>query len=84
MYVNRWSFLFLCIGLIRTVHARQTGQDIYKAQCAVCHDGTIKEAPRIEGLQLLSKEAIVKALKSGVMKLQGANLSEKEIGRAHV
>ena len=78
MYVSKWSFLFLCIGLIRTVHARPTGENIYKAQCAVCHDGTIKEAPRIEGLQLLSKEAIVKALKSGVMKLQGANLSEKE------
>ena len=78
MYAKKWIFLFLGISLINSVHARQTGQDIYKAQCAVCHDGTIKEAPRIEGLQLLSKEAIVKALKSGVMKLQGANLSEIE------
>ena len=58
--------------------AQMTGEQIYQTKCNFCHNGTIKEAPRIESLQLLSSNAIVKALQSGVMKVQGSTLSKKE------
>lgn len=55
-----------------------SGEQLYKTHCSVCHNGAVKEAPRFESLQLLSSAAIVKALRSGVMKAQGASLSLKE------
>ncbi len=55
-----------------------TGEEIYKSKCVFCHNGTVKEAPRFEALQLLSSNAIIKSLQSGVMKVQGSSLSADE------
>ncbi len=55
------------------------GEEIYQTKCAFCHNGTVKEAPRLEALQNLSFNRIENALKSGVMKIQGASLSQEEI-----
>ena len=55
-----------------------TGEEIYKANCSFCHNGAVKEAPKFESLQLLSSNAIIKTLTSGVMKVQGASLSPKD------
>jgi polyvinyl alcohol dehydrogenase (cytochrome) len=55
-----------------------TGEEIYKTKCAFCHNGTVKEAPRFEALQNLSSTDIIKALTSGIMKVQGSSLSSEE------
>ncbi len=56
----------------------ETGEQIYQTRCAVCHNGAVPEAPRLEALQLLSVNAIVESLTNGVMKNQGASLSPKQ------
>ncbi len=52
-----------------------SGQKLYQAYCAACHNGAVKEAPSFASLQKLSQEAILKALQAGVMKVQGAAIS---------
>ncbi len=73
---------FLFIGLLflsTTLRATPpTGEQLYQTRCAVCHTGSVAEAPRFEALQLLSSDAIVTALQTGVMKTQGASLTPDE------
>ena len=57
---------------------KPSGETLYNTRCAVCHNGSMKEAPRFEALSLLPKPAIIKALQSGIMKVQGASLTPKE------
>ncbi|MDB5242700.1 MAG: pvaA [Spirosoma sp.] len=54
------------------------GEQLYKTKCAMCHGGTVAEAPRFEALQRLSVNAITEALQTGVMKAQGASLTPGE------
>ncbi|GAB2601584.1 outer membrane protein assembly factor BamB family protein [Spirosoma areae] len=54
------------------------GEQLYKTKCAVCHGGTVPEAPRFEALQRLSASAILETLQNGVMKAQGATLTATE------
>ncbi|MCU0447666.1 MAG: PQQ-binding-like beta-propeller repeat protein [Microscillaceae bacterium] len=66
------------IALIDSHLPPETGQQIYQTRCAVCHNGAVTEAPRMEALQLLSVNAIIQSLETGVMKNQGAILSKKQ------
>ena len=54
------------------------GETLYQTNCALCHNAGLGEAPRLEALQLLSKEAILTSLQTGVMRNQGALLSVEE------
>lgn len=54
------------------------GKQLYTTKCAVCHGGTVAEAPRLEALQRLSAGTILKALENGVMRAQGASLTPAE------
>jgi polyvinyl alcohol dehydrogenase (cytochrome) len=68
----------ILIGLALSQHifAQQiTGEALYQNRCAVCHNGAMKEAPSFESLQYLSSQAI----KTGVMKAQGASLKPAEV-----
>jgi polyvinyl alcohol dehydrogenase (cytochrome) len=56
----------------------QNGAQIYTTKCAICHSGSVKEAPRLEALKLLSEGAIITSLQTGVMKAQGTTLSAEE------
>lgn len=58
--------------------ANDAGEQLYRAKCAVCHGGTVAEAPRLEALQRLSVGAIMEALQTGVMRAQGASLTPNE------
>ena len=58
--------------------ADDAGEQLYKTRCAMCHGGTVAEAPRLEALQRLSVNTIVTALETGVMKAQGATLTPGE------
>ncbi|MBO0930140.1 outer membrane protein assembly factor BamB family protein [Fibrella aquatilis] len=81
MQTIKW---LVAIGLLMAVTgflarpAPPTGEAIYKANCAVCHGGSVAEAPRLEALQKLSSAAIIAALETGVMRAQGAALSPAE------
>jgi polyvinyl alcohol dehydrogenase (cytochrome) len=55
-----------------------TGEQLYKTRCAVCHGGSVAEAPRLEALQRLSVRAILQTLQTGVMRVQGASLTATE------
>lgn len=53
--------------------------ELYESYCNNCHNGAMAEAPLISSLQILSKEALVAALTTGVMKSQAAILSPEQI-----
>jgi polyvinyl alcohol dehydrogenase (cytochrome) len=56
--------------------AAPTGADLYAQHCAMCHDNSAAtRAPAPAALKMMSPENVVKALESGVMKDQGAQLS---------
>ena len=51
---------------------------LYKAKCAICHNGASPEAPKIEALKLLPPAAVLKILRTGVMRNQASTLSKEE------
>jgi polyvinyl alcohol dehydrogenase (cytochrome) len=77
-YFGLSSSAFASKSIDFSLHSPPTGKEIYQSKCAFCHNGTVKESPRFEALQLLSSDAIKLALTSGVMKVQGTTLSEEE------
>ena len=58
--------------------AKRAGAEVYQNNCAVCHSGAVSEAPKLASLQLLSKEAIVTTLRTGVMRNQADRLSKEQ------
>ena len=54
------------------------GALLYARDCASCHDTKVVRAPARNLLQLLTPEAILGSLESGVMAQQGAKLSDQE------
>lgn len=58
--------------------AKRAGAEVFQANCAVCHGGSISEAPKLASLKLLSKEAIVTTLRTGVMRNQADRLSKEQ------
>ena len=59
--------------------ADSDAQDIYRAHCAICHEGGQSRAPDRSALALMSAENIRFALTNGSMKPQGDRLSPAEI-----
>ncbi len=51
------------------------GGQIYKENCAGCHDAGLERAPQLLGLQDMTPEAINRALTDGLMREQGAGLT---------
>ena len=56
-----------------------SGEAIYKAHCAECHDGSVMRAPDVAALRQLPATAVKAALTSGSMSVQGRGLSAAEI-----
>jgi polyvinyl alcohol dehydrogenase (cytochrome) len=54
------------------------GAAIYAQQCASCHEGQVPKAPHSVTFSMLGPHAIYTALTDGVMKAQGAALTEQE------
>jgi polyvinyl alcohol dehydrogenase (cytochrome) len=73
-----FSLLYLTLAVAWIVPNPPTGEELYLSRCTTCHGGAVKEAPRLEALQMLTSTAIVKSLETGVMKTQGATLTPKE------
>ncbi len=57
---------------------RIAGGQLYDNKCASCHGGLMAKAPRLASLKMLSEEAIVSSLQTGVMKGIGAMLSAEQ------
>jgi len=75
------SVVLLCLlnmtfpALSQTPH----GETLFQTQCAACHLApTSEEIPTIDALSAYEPDAILMALTDGVMRLQGANLSEAD------
>ncbi len=56
-----------------------TGEALYRAHCADCHNGSVVRAPDVAALRRMSVAAIKAALISGSMNTQGQGLSASEI-----
>jgi cytochrome c553 len=64
------------IVLVPVGAGAQSGETIYQAGCAACHTNPPYETiPRVGVLRLLGADAIVDALTSGAMRLQGEALT---------
>jgi polyvinyl alcohol dehydrogenase (cytochrome) len=56
-----------------------SGEALFRAHCAECHNGSVMRAPDASALRQLSAAAIKAALTSGNMSVQGQELSPAEI-----
>lgn len=54
------------------------GGQLYDNKCASCHRGLMAKAPRLTSLKMMSQEAIIAALQTGVMKNIGAMLTKEQ------
>lgn len=59
--------------------ADHTGQDLFKARCASCHDPALERAPSREQLGQRWPDDIAKALKTGVMQPMASGLGDAQI-----
>ena len=58
--------------------AQDAGGMLFENKCGNCHSGAIPKAPRMEALKLLTEEAIVASLQTGMMRAQGASLTAEQ------
>lgn len=58
--------------------AAHPGSGPYTRHCAACHDGRVQRAPHRSFLEMMSADALLAALESGVMKQQASSLNEQE------
>jgi polyvinyl alcohol dehydrogenase (cytochrome) len=54
------------------------GAEIYGGVCSACHDAGLNRAPQRTMLELMTPESIDLALTEGVMRAQGAGLTQKD------
>lgn len=62
------------------IFARESmpGKAVYAQHCAACHDGAVKKAPHKLMLGLMTPEAVLETLSTGLMKEQGALLDDED------
>jgi polyvinyl alcohol dehydrogenase (cytochrome) len=56
----------------------QDGASVYKAHCAMCHDAGGGRIPPVSALRAMSSSSILRALDTGLMKTQAADLTQGE------
>ena len=54
------------------------GADLYTTRCATCHDSGVARAPARNLMELLSPQALLTTLESGIMQQQAAMLTTQE------
>ena len=54
------------------------GKAHYESSCAACHDGRVKKAPHKDMIGLMTPEAILKTVTSGVMQNEAAALTQQQ------
>jgi polyvinyl alcohol dehydrogenase (cytochrome) len=74
--------ILIALSAVSTFAAAPDGAALYKARCAVCHEGKPQQhMPTHDELVSRTPEAVVKAMFEGAMQPQSAGLSDEE-GRA--
>ena len=58
--------------------ARIAGGQLYDNYCASCHRGLMAKAPRLASLKMMSHEAIVATLQTGVMRAIGSRFTKEQ------
>ena len=71
-----WSRL--TVGSVERMTADVATQELFDTRCGICHGGAVPEAPNIEALKLMTEDAIVATLKTGIMKNQAITLSDQQ------
>lgn len=69
----RWIILLVSVSC-----SGQTAAELYKQHCSTCHSDAATRAPSQESMAQRSTEAILTALATGAMRVQGARLSGVE------
>ncbi len=70
------------LGETNTVSEPQSdlyAEGLYQDHCAICHDGTVPEAPTRETLQRMTSTTLIAAMTDGVMAPQSARLSSFDV-----
>lgn len=65
--MQRFSTVSLALLFAATLPAAPSGEEIYKARCAACHDQTSPRIPPRDALQKLSSARILRTLDFGLM-----------------
>jgi polyvinyl alcohol dehydrogenase (cytochrome) len=74
-----WSFLIACSAFAVACPAlAQDGVALYQSRCAKCHDSPTGRTPAVSTLRAMSSAAILRALESGTMRMQGQGLGSAE------
>jgi polyvinyl alcohol dehydrogenase (cytochrome) len=70
-----YAFIYASIGFIFSVVAlpaqTQTGEQMYRASCAQCHDAGVGRAPKREEFRDMSPERVLAAMETGEMITMG-------------
>ena len=54
------------------------GHQVYKQTCAACHDGAMPKAPHEAMISMMTPEAIMRAMTTGIMKENAAALDDEQ------
>lgn len=74
--MSLWRPVLAALALAAASRAAEPGAELYKQKCALCHEASATtRAPGPQALAALSPAHIVRSLESGLMKVQGAELS---------
>lgn len=75
-----WFALVLTCCFASSAAAQESGANVYRKQCAVCHESNApgNKAASREVMRGLSADAVLKSLESGLMRIQGAALKPEE------
>jgi len=68
----------LPFGVSLVLAQAPSGAAVFDNHCAACHAGTYARVPPVAALRERPRESIVDALVTGVMRQQGAELSDAE------
>jgi polyvinyl alcohol dehydrogenase (cytochrome) len=58
--------------------ASHPGNKLFTDNCLACHDGRVPRAPAAVWLEMMSPDALINAMKDGIMSSQAAHLSAQE------
>ena len=87
------SQLSVCLALIGLVAldrapatAQVSGEAVYAARCAMCHDKDVPRAPKLDAMRLMSPETVLSVMQGGTMLAQAfaLTLEEKRAVAVHV
>lgn len=57
---------------------KSPGKPLFTTHCAICHNGTVPKAPAVVWLQQMSPDAILNAMRHGIMQQEASGLSAKQ------